>query len=70
MSLGIPLKMSSPCYTQGSWTGIDTFYVKERFGIFTHWVAVQFRPSLIMRQPKSPGAEPAQDIVCPTGTTK
>jgi hypothetical protein len=70
MSLGIPLKMSAICYTQGSWTGIDVIYVKERFLLFTHWVAVQFQPSLIMHQPESPFGEPGKDLVCPAGATK
>jgi hypothetical protein len=70
MSLGIPLRMSGTCYDPAGWTYIDVFYVKERFGFFTHWVAVHFQPSLIMHSvspPSGPGAEPAQDLVCPAG---
>ena len=67
--LGIPLRMSAACYTQGGWGGLDTFYVKERFLSFTHWAAVKFQPWLIMHEPASPG-EPAKDLVCPAGATR
>jgi hypothetical protein len=73
MSLGIPLQMSGICYDPAGWTHVDVFYVKERFGIFTHWVAVHFQPSLIMHSvspPGGPGAEPARDLVCPAGISK
>lgn len=71
--VGIPLRMSGICYDPSGWTIPAAFYVKERFGFFTHWVAVPFQPSLIMHEPSDPGgpgAEPARDIVCPAGTTK
>ena len=71
MSLGIPLRLSGVCRDRTGWTGTDVFYVKERFGFFTHWVAIHFQPSLIMHEPSppsGPGAEPAQDLVCPAGT--
>jgi len=73
MSLGIPLQMSGICYDPAGWTYVDVFYVKERFLIFTHWVAVHFQPSLIMHSvspPGGPGAEPARDLVCPAGISK
>ena len=70
MSLGIPLQLSGVCHDRTGWTGTDVFYVKERFGFFTHWVAIHFQPSLIMHEPSppnGPGAEPAQDLICPAG---
>ena len=70
MSLGIPLRLSGVCRDRTGWTGTDVFYVKERFGFFTHWVAIHFQPSLIMHEPSppnGPGAEPAQDLICPAG---
>jgi hypothetical protein len=73
MSLGIPLQMSGICYDPAGWANVDVFYVKERFLIFTHWVAVHFQPSLIMHSvspPGGPGAEPARDLVCPAGISK
>ena len=48
----------------GGWTGIDTFYVKDRFLAFTHWVAVQVQPSLLLRAPADTGV-PSQDLTCP-----
>jgi|SRR5580658_8710328 hypothetical protein len=62
--LGIPLRMPSACYITGSWSGIDTFYVKERFLAFTHWVAVQVQSPLLLRQPDAPGV-PKDDLTCP-----
>jgi hypothetical protein len=43
--LGFPLRLSDGgvCYAAGGWAGVDTFYVKERFGPFTRWVTVKFR---------------------------
>jgi hypothetical protein len=73
MSLGIPLQMSGICHDPAGWTYVDVSYVKERFLIFTHWVAVHFQPSLIMHSvspPGGPGAEPARDLVCPAGISK
>ena len=70
MLLGIPLRLSGVCRDRTGWTGTDVFYVKERFGFFTHWVAIHFQPSLIMHEPSppnGPGAEPAQDLICPAG---
>ena len=51
-------------------TGIDTFYVKERFGPFTHWVTVQFPQPLTMREPEARGSVPANDRVCLSDVTK
>ena len=64
ITLGIPLRMTSACYITGSWTGIDTFYVKDRFLAFTHWAAVQIQAPLVLRQPNAPGV-PAKDLTCP-----
>jgi hypothetical protein len=64
LRLGIPLRMPSACYITGSWSGIDTFYVKERFLTFTHWVAVQVQSPLLLRQPDAPGV-PRKDLTCP-----
>jgi hypothetical protein len=68
--LGLGARMAGTCYDPNGWTGTDAFYVKERFGIFTHWVAVQFQPDLILHQPGGPGGpgtEPAKDLTCPAG---
>jgi hypothetical protein len=67
--LGFPLKLSGggACYTPGGWTGTDTFYVKERFGPFTHWVTVQFPQPLTMHEPPSIATRQAHDLTCPPG---
>lgn len=72
LTLGIPLRLSrgGVCYTTGGWVSIDTFYVKERFGPFAHWVTVQFPRPLTMHEPAAPGSEPAKDLTCPPGVTR
>lgn len=64
ITLGIPLRLRSACYITGSWSGIDAFYVKDRFLAFTHWVAVQVQSPLLLRQPDDTGV-PAKDLTCP-----
>jgi hypothetical protein len=49
--IGIPLRISSPCYEPGSSAEADAFYVKMRYLSFTHWVAVPFQAPLLLRQP-------------------
>ena len=71
--VGIPLRMNGICYDAGSFARLDVFYVKVRFGFFTHWVAIPFGTDLLMHVPSDPGgrgARPAQDLVCQAGTTK
>jgi hypothetical protein len=72
MTLGIPLRLSygGVCYVAGGWVSLDTFYVKERFGPFTHWVTVQFPEPLRMREPESRGGVQAKDRVCLAGPAK
>jgi hypothetical protein len=72
VTLGIPLRLSygGACYVAGGWVSLDTFYVKERFGPFTHWVTVQFPEPLRMREPESRGALPANARVCLAGPAK
>jgi hypothetical protein len=59
--VGIPMRMSGPCYVPNGWTGLNVFYVKERFLIFTHWVAIPLGTPLIFHEPERPGA----NMVCP-----
>ena len=71
--VGIPVRMSGVCHDPGGFISLDVFYVKERFLFFTRWVAVPFQPGLLMHNPSNPsgpGAEPAQDLLCPAGVTK
>ena len=78
MYVGIPLRMSGRCYDPASYVGNDTFYVKERFLLFTHWVAVTVQSPWILHAPFDPGnrtsipasqpiERPAKDLVCPKG---
>jgi hypothetical protein len=62
--VGIAVRMSDTCYDPGSFVTFDTFYVKERFLSFTHWVAITPGSPFIFRQPTSPGGEPAKDLTC------
>jgi hypothetical protein len=73
MALGIPLKMSGICFDPNGSTGTNVFYVKERFGPFTHWVTVTFSPALIMQPPSAYGAQgagPAHGQSCLPGLTR
>jgi len=63
--IGIPVRLSSGCYIKGSWSEVVDFYVKERFLIFTHWVAVPFGIPLLFQDPSDPQV-PAQDVACPS----
>lgn len=76
LNVGIPLRMSGRCYDPADYTGNDVFYVKERFGIFTHWVTVTVDSPWVLHAPYDPGnrtsgpaslplERPAKDLVCP-----
>lgn len=59
--VGIRARMSGACYVPNGWTGIDVFYVEERFLFFTHWVAIPLVTPLIFHEPEPAGAT----MVCP-----
>lgn len=65
MHFGIPVRLDSACYIKGSWWEDVDFYVRERFLIFTHWVAVPFGNPLLLRDPPVPGSHPG-DVACPS----
>jgi hypothetical protein len=76
LSVGIPLRMSGHCYDPTGYTGNNALYVEERFGIFTHWVAVTVESPWVLHAPYDPGdhtsgpasqplERPAKDLVCP-----
>lgn len=67
IQLGIPVRLTSACHSNG-WTGLDVFYVQERFLAFTHWVAIPLgtpltfhQPSIVKVQPK-----PGGPFTCPS----
>jgi hypothetical protein len=62
--VGIPVRLSGTCYDPGGFVTVDTFYVKERFLSFTHWVTITLGSPYIFGQPSSPGGEPARDLTC------
>lgn len=64
--VGVPVRLSGTCYDPNGWFSVSTFYVKERFLFFTHWVAVTFQIPWIFRQSANPGDEPAKDLICLT----
>lgn len=66
IAIGIPLRISEPCYEPDSSTGADAFYVKVRYLSFTHWVAIPFQEPLLLQQPFPAGKQPAKDFVCPS----
>jgi hypothetical protein len=59
--VGIPVRMSGDCHVPNGWTGLRVFYVKERFLIFTHWVAIPLGTPLMFHEPEPSGA----GMVCP-----
>src|ERR1700689_5690821 len=59
--IGIPLRISGPCFEPDSSTGAEAYYVKVRYLSFTHWVAVPFQAPLLLRQPSEAGQRPAKD---------
>lgn len=59
--VGIPARMSGRCYVPDGWTGLDVFYVEERFLFFTHWVAIPLATPLVFHEPEPGGA----NMVCP-----
>src|SRR5262249_9766135 len=59
--VGIPVRQSGACYVPNGWTGLNVFYVKERFLIFTNWVAIPLGPPLIFHEPEPRGA----GMACP-----
>ena len=64
--VAIPVRQSGRCYDPNGWEQIDAFYVKERFGPFTQWVAVPMALPLLLHNSSDPGnPEPASDLVCP-----
>lgn len=61
--VGIPVRMSYACYVPNGWTGVNVFYVKERFLIFTHWVAIPVGSPVVFHEPEPRSSR----MVCPGG---
>jgi hypothetical protein len=59
--VGIPVRLSDACYVPNGWTGLNVFYVKERFLLFTRWVAIPLGTPLIFHEPEPSGA----GMACP-----
>lgn len=69
--VAIPLRQSGRCYDPDGWEQVNAFYVEERFGPFTQWVAIPLTAPLLLHTPSDPGnPEPARDLVCPGGAAK
>jgi len=52
INVGMVVRQANPCYEANGWTAIDSFWVKERFGPFTHWVHLPMGEPLIMKEPE------------------
>ncbi len=61
--VGIPARMSGACFVPNGWTGLNFFYVKERFLFFTHWVAIPVGTPLKFHEPEARGPT----MACPGG---
>lgn len=59
--VGIPARLSGACYVPNGWTGLNFFYVKERFGFFTRWVAIPLGTPLVFHEPEAR----ASGMACP-----
>lgn len=62
--VGIPVRTSS-CYTSGGFTILDSFYVKERFLLFTKWVRVPLTQPILLNAPADPPNQPGPGTICP-----
>jgi hypothetical protein len=64
-SIAVAIAMrTSPCATHDGWTSTPSFFVKERFLVFTHRVALPWSPAggaLIMH---IPGGRPGTGAIC------
>ena|SRR5215472_470169 len=59
--VGIPVRLRGACYVPNGWSGLSTFYAKERFAFFTHWVPIPVGTPLIFHEPEAGGP----GMVCP-----
>jgi hypothetical protein len=51
ITIGVPVEAAYPCYLTDSSTGLDGFYLEERFSGFVHWLAVPLVSPVIMQEP-------------------
>lgn len=61
--VGIPVRTSS-CYISRSFSVLDSFYVKERFLVFTKWVRVLLLQPLLLNASAVPPNQPGPGRVC------
>jgi hypothetical protein len=64
VTIALPVRFVGSCYDQNGWTGADRFYVRERFGPFTHWVAIAYSPPYIFHEPGVPNLH-ITGLTCP-----
>jgi hypothetical protein len=64
VTIALPVRFVSSCYDPNGWTGADRFYVRERFGPFTHWVAIAYSPPYIFHEPGVPNLR-ITGLTCP-----
>jgi hypothetical protein len=67
IAVGIPLRMNAPCYVPNWWAGLGSFYVKERFLGFTHWVSLPLGTPLVYQMPGPLPGYSHGGLVCPRG---
>jgi hypothetical protein len=51
----IPVRLTRGCYVKGAFSEETDFYVKEKFGPFTHWVTVPLGTPYRFQDPLTPG---------------
>jgi hypothetical protein len=64
IQVAMPVRFTFACYDTNSWLGQNDFYVQERSGPFTHWVAIGLAAPYIFHDPAFPDT-PKQDVTCP-----
>ena len=62
--IAVPVR-TPRCYISGAFAVLSSFYVKERFGIFTKWVQIPLMQPLLVNAPGPPVSPPGPDTVCP-----
>ena len=64
----IPVRLTRGCYVKGGgFSEVTDFYVQEKFGPFTHWVAVPLGMPYLFQSPLVPGqnASNTGGVACP-----
>lgn len=62
LTVGITVRQTAPCYIKHGWVTLHSFWVKEHFGPFGHWVELPLGQPLVMHEPEPASTNGA---ICP-----